>query len=177
MLGFDTETTGLLRPEATEIHLQPYITEIYIAKFDNSFNVTDSFHRLVKPPVPISAEITRITGIDDETLKDAPSFIGIYDDLCEFVKGESTIFAHNCSFDISMLANELRRYDMLLKFPWPKNHMCTVELSMPIRNKRFALGALYEFCTGKQIEGAHRAKNDVDAMIECIKWLKENGFL
>lgn len=177
MLAFDTETTGLLKPEATELFLQPFITEIYIGKFDENFQLVGEFSTLVKPPVPIPELITKITGITDDMLIGQPSFIEIYDSLVDFFLGETEIFAHNCSFDIAMLANELRRCDLLTKFPWPKNQRCTVELSFPIQNKRMSLKALYKLVTGEdEIPGAHRAKNDVLAMVECIKWLKEKGF-
>lgn len=177
MLAFDTETTGLLKPEASELHLQPFITEIYIAKFREDFEVYDEFETYVKPPVPIPEEVSKITGITDETVKNAPTFIEVYDDLCSFILGEDTIFAHNASFDISMFANELRRVDMLLKFPWPKNQICTVEASFPINNKRMKLGDLHKLATGMELLNAHRAKNDVLGTVRCIKWLAEKGLV
>ncbi len=177
MLAFDTETTGLLRPEASELYLQPFITEIYIAKFDKDFKVYDEFETFLKPPVPIPEEVSKITGITDETVKDAPVFIEIYEDLCEFVLGEDTIFAHNASFDISMLANELRRVDLLLKFPWPSEQICTVEASFPINNKRMKLGDLYKMVTGAELLNSHRAKSDVLGTVICAKWLAEKGMI
>ena len=73
---------------------------------------------------------------------------------------------------------ELKRLGLEFNFPWPKNHICTVEKSFPIRNKRLKLEQLYEIATGKKgIKGAHRAKSDVLAMVECIVWLRKNGFL
>ena len=177
MLGFDTETTGLLRPEATELWLQPFITEIYIAKMDSDFNIIDEFNQLIKPPVPVSEEITKITGITNEMLADQPSFIEVYDDLCDFVRGEKTIFAHNCTFDIDMLKNELARHNLVTKFPWPMNQICTVESSMPLQNKRLTLTKLYKIATGKDMVDAHRAKNDVVQMIECLPWLLEQELI
>ena len=177
MIAFDTETTGLIKPEPTDINLQPYIIEIYLAKFNPLFEIIEDFESLVKPPIPISDEITNITGITNEMIKNAPTFPEIYDDLCNFTLGEEFIFAHNASFDISMLKNELKRIDCDYKFPWPKNHYCTVELSFPINNKRMTLSDLYKFCTQKTILNAHRAKNDVLPMIECIEWLSKNGFI
>lgn len=177
MLAFDTETTGLLKPSPTEINLQPYIIEIYMAKFDEQFNITDEFESLIKPPIPISEEITGITGITNDMISNAPSFPALYDSLADFCLGETSIFAHNASFDIGMLKNELIRMDAEFKFPWPKQHFCTVELSFPIKNKRMKLSELYSFCANKTIINAHRAKNDVLPMIECIQWLWENGFI
>jgi len=178
MLAFDTETTGLLKPDACELYLQPKITEIYIAKFDKDFDIVDEFETFLNVGAPLPELITKITGITDEMLANAPVFPDIYDDLCDFVLGEDKIFAHNCSFDIGMVKNELKRIGKQFNFPWPKNQVCTVVESHPIKNKRLKLSQLYEIATGKsEIVGAHRAKTDVMAMIECIKFLKEEGFI
>lgn len=177
MIAFDTETTGLLKPDLTESHFQPFITEIYLCKFDWKGKIISEFETFIKPLVPIPEEITKITGITNDMVKNAPKFIEVYDDLCEFVLNETDIFAHNCSFDIGVLAVELRRYDLDYKFPWPKNQHCTVELSFPIKNKRMALGELFKLATGKTEYNSHRAKGDVLAMVKCIVWLKEQGFL
>lgn len=177
MIAFDTETTGLAKPEACSLHLQPFITEIYLCKFDWKGNILDEFETYCKPPVPIPDNVIKITGITNEMVADAPAFIEIFDDLCEFAKGEDTIFAHNCSFDIELLKIELMRHDLQFRFPWPTNQFCTVEASYPIKNKRMKLADLYTLATGKQIKNAHRAKNDVLAMVECIVWLKNNGLV
>ena len=134
MLIFDTETTGLLRPSATELWLQPHITEIYICKVDKDFKIYKEFESFIKPPVPIPTHITEITGISEAMVAKAPSFIQIYPELCNFFIGEDIIFAHNCTFDISMLQNELARHDLVTKFPWPSEHKCTIEASFPIQN-------------------------------------------
>lgn len=177
MIAFDTETTGLLRPDPAELWLQPHIIEIYLCKFNWDGEITAEFETYVKPPVSIPENITQITGIDDSMVKDAPKFIEIYDDLCEFVLGETEIYAHNCSFDIGVLSVELRRFDLDYRFPWPVKQICTVEASYPIKNKRMSLSELYKLSTGKDLVNAHRAKNDVLATVNSILWLKENGFI
>lgn len=177
MIAGDLETTGLLKPDLIDPFLQPHLTEIYFCKFDWDGNIIDEIETFIKPPVPIPEEIVKITGITDEMVSDAPRFIEVYDDLCEFFKGEDTFFAHNCSYEIGCLVNELRRSDLEYRFPWPKNQICTVERTYDIQNKRLKLGTLYEIATGKTMKNAHRAKSDVVQMIECITWMRENDFL
>lgn len=176
MLAFDTETTGLLRPDATELHLQPFIIEIYVCKFNDDFKIYDEFETFLKPPVPVSEEITKITGITNDHVRNAPEFIEIYDELCGFFKGEDKIFAHNCTFDINMLVNSLRRHNLQYKFPWPKEQICTVEASECIENKRQSLEKLCALA-GIEYEKGHRAKVDVLLMLECIKWLHEQELI
>lgn len=177
MIAGDLETTGLLKPDLIDSRMQPCITEIYLCKFDFSGKITAEFETLIKPPVQIPDNIIEITGITNEMVANSPSFVDIYDDLCAFFLGEDTFFAHNCSYEIGVLVCELRKYDLDYRFPWPKNQICTVEASYPIKNKRLALGDLYEIVTGQKMPYAHRAKIDVLSMIKCITWMKKEGFL
>lgn len=173
---FDTETTGLLVPEINELSAQPYIVDFYAIKIDDDFNVIDEVETYVKPPIPIPAEMTKIHGVSNETVKNAPTMEELYPRLAEFFLGTQKLVGHNVAFDRSMLANELLRCDKLLKFPWPPEHICTVEMSMPIEQRRMNLSSLHTRATGKPHENAHRAKADVFALVRCYHWLLENGF-
>jgi hypothetical protein len=62
-------------------------------------------------------------------------------------------------------------------FPYPPYQCCTVENSFSIMNKRLKLETLYEIATGRPKETKHRAKDDVKQLIECICWLKQEGFI
>lgn len=173
---FDTETTGLLKPDANHVSKQPYIIEICAIKCDDDMNIVDKYTSFVKPPINISDEITKITKITNEMLIKAPSFAEIYHDLGKFFTGCHTMVAHNLGFDRSMMANELLRIDKLLHFPWPMRHICTVERSMSYEGRRINLTKLHKLATGKdQIENAHRAESDVLALIEGYKFLVSEG--
>lgn len=172
---FDTETTGLLKPSINKLDAQPYIVEFYAVKVDDEFNIIGEFETYIKPPIPIPKETSDIHGIDDKKVSNAPSFSDIAIDLSNFFLGVDTLVAHNLPYDRSMLANELHRLDKVLNFPWPINHICTVEKSMYIQQRRMNLGDLHEFCTGKKHENAHTAKADVFALVRCYHWLLENA--
>lgn len=178
MIALDTETTGLMRPGATELHLQPFIIEFCAIKFNEAYEVVDKLSTFIKPPVPVPDEVIKITGITNDMLVGAPRFPEVFDSIVDFFLGERLLFAHNCAFDTSMILTELKRMGMEYKFPWPPVQICTVEASKCIQNKRLKLGQLYEIATGKpEIKNAHRAEADVLAMIECIRFLKENDFI
>ena len=170
---FDTETTGLLEPSVNDISKQPYIVEFYAVKIDDQFNVLGEFETYLKPPIPIPPETSRIHGIDDAKVASSPAFADVVDDLCNFFVGVHNIVAHNLPYDRSMLANELLRCDKLLNFPWPPNHICTVEKTKWIEQRRMNLANLHTFCTGKPHENAHTAKADVFALVRCYHHLKE----
>jgi DNA polymerase III epsilon subunit-like protein len=174
-LLFDTETTGLLKSDSNKIEEQPYITEFYACKIDEDYNIIGEFETFIKPPIPISREITKITGISEVDLKDAPKFSEVYSDLAEFFIGVDEMIAHNLPFDRSMVANELVRVNKLINFPWPIKHICTVEMSMGIEQRRINLNTLHQYATGKDIIGAHRAKTDVMALVRGYHWLMEEA--
>lgn len=173
MIVADTETTGLLKPDAASLHLQPYITEVYAVKLTDDLEFISEIDTFVKPPVPIPDIVTKLTGITDATVSRAPTFLGIYDQLAEFFLGETVVVGHNISFDLGMLYCELARHSLEFHFPWPKTWICTVEKSVPIEHRRLTLSKLHELATGAPHEGAHRAKADVEATIRCYRWLKE----
>lgn len=172
-LLFDTETTGLLKPDAKDVKEQPYIIEFYACKIDDDFNMVDEYETFIKPPVPISREITKITGITEKDVEDAPTFREVYETLGSFFTGVDEMIAHNLPFDRSMLANELIRINKLINFPWPMKHTCTVEQSMGIEQRRLTLTSLHQHATGAPLKNAHRAKDDVFGLVRCYHWLME----
>lgn len=91
---FDIETTGLspLNCEITEIG----------AVRGNGGKITERFNMLVNPGIHIPEEITELTGISDETVKDAPPISGVLPKFLEFA-GNSVLVAHNASFDTSFI--------------------------------------------------------------------------
>jgi len=177
MIVLDTETTGLLKPSASDIDEQPRITEIYACKVDRDFNFISEINTLVNPMVPIPEDVVEMTGITDEMVANAPTFPLIYDELCDFFLGEEIAVAHNASYDMNVIRWELTRYGKEIHFPWPRRHICTVEDSFVIKNKRLNLSKLHEMATGRpHDQGAHRAKHDVMALVRCFNWLVEEGY-
>ena len=181
---FDTETTGLMKAKDAPLSLQPYITEIYCAKFEVDFEnkkmkFKGDFESFVRPPIPIEPLITKITGIDDKMLDDAEAkpFALIWHDLSKFYTGVDVNIAHNLRFDENVLETELRRIDKVTSFPWPRIKFCTVDKTTHFKGKRIKLGILHEMATGREHkEGAHRAKADVAALSRCFKWLLEEDY-
>ena len=168
---FDLETTGLLAAGAPSVLTgQPHIIELCFSRGD------ETFHTLVKPPIGISEEIRKITGIDESmmTEQSPPTFARIYPELARFCLGAERWVAHNIAFDSKVLAVELTRMEKQLQFPWPMGYSCTLEqarrMDLGVNNNK--LGTLYTAATGKTLEGAHRADVDVAALKEVYNWLR-----
>ena len=171
----DKETTGLLKPIPTNIEKQPYITEIYAVRLTPDFKFVKEIDTLIKPPIPISEEITKITDISDDTVKNSPSFFQIYDELYDLYEGCRYVVGQNIEFDLGILNYELFRHNLERKFPWPKHHICTIESSYHYKNKRLKLADLHEYLFGEGFKNAHRAKSDVMATVRCFIEMWKRG--
>jgi DNA polymerase-3 subunit epsilon len=69
-----------------------------------------TFHRFINPERNIPQEVVRIHGIDNEKVKDEPTFELIADEFLEFIKG-ATLVIHNAAFDLGFIMNELHLFD------------------------------------------------------------------
>ena len=79
----DIETTGL-SPQ------NDYITEISAIKYRNNRRV-DEFSSLVKPELSIPYYITRLTGIDDAMVADAPAIDEVILSFMEFLADDELL--------------------------------------------------------------------------------------
>lgn len=100
---FDLETTGT----DTE---NDEITEIGAVRIENG-RITETFQTLVKPKQHISARITELTGIDDELVKDAPSFAEVLPDFYKFASGAILVGHNAADFDYKFIKNRSKALD------------------------------------------------------------------
>ncbi len=91
---FDLETTG------TDV-LSSGITEIGAVRIKGG-KIVEHFTSLIKPDYPISKQITELTGIDEEMVKDAPKIPAVIPDFMKFIEG-SVLIAQNASFDMKFI--------------------------------------------------------------------------
>ena len=181
IIFWDTETTGLLQAETAPIGNQPYITELYAIKTDESCEAIGTYHAMFKPPITFEEHnakgkgITDITGISNAMLKDKNPFSSHWREIADFFLGTTTMVAHNLSYDRGCLHYELKRINRLQNFPWPPVHECTIEQSMSFKGYRLNLQALHEHLFGEGFTGAHRAQSDVEAMLKCYKKMNKKG--
>ena len=148
---YDLETTG------TEIPMDE-ITEIGAVKVING-RIAESFTTLVKPKQSISELITKITGIDDELVKDAPSIEEVLPDFYKFCDG-AVLVAYNIDFDYKFIDHYGMK--MAYKFDNPQiDAMYLARVGVP-GLKRFRLKDVVEKLQIPLVN-AHRALNDTIA--------------
>ena len=180
MILIDTETDGLLGPTALPLEQQPKIIQVALLVLDATKKKMPRIHEwntFVNPGRPIPLEVTKITGITNAMVKDAPSFAKIYPALIQFFCGQKEMVAHNLPFDRGVLAGELQRIGKLLQFPWPPVHICTAETTEHIQGKYMRQEALYEHCTGRPANQTHRANDDVAQLEEIVRWCRQEKLL
>lgn len=102
-VAVDLETTGL-NPSDEEI------IEFAAVRVVNG-QVADTFSSLANPRREISEEITKITGITNEMLKDAPDVADVLKDFLAFV-GDSVVVGHNVNFDINFIYDSCERHGL-----------------------------------------------------------------
>lgn len=173
---FDTETTGLFDNRTLPLKKLPHIIEWYSCVGDlETGEVISEYEQLIKPPIPISDESVRITGITDAMVADAPMFPAVADRIRDIIENGPRMIAHNASYDIEMTEIEFERLGQTVT--WPKRPLCTVEASVSLKGFRLNLTSLHEHLFGKGFPEAHRAKNDVMALFRCACELYKMGEL
>lgn len=171
----DVETTGLVNAKGSDPITQPYITEYFALKVDTRTGSYQEFESYIKPPIPIPKHIEKLIGITNDMVRNAPTFLEFHKEIIKSCFCAHTLVAHNLPFDLECIRLELARIGKEHQFPYPPIHFCTVEQSMHIKGHRLKNSELYKLATGKEIEGAHKARNDVWATYTSYKWLMERA--
>lgn len=167
LLVLDWETTGLtLHPDA-DYTKQPRAIEFGAALLRDGV-IEEEISILINPQMKLPAIITKITGLTDEDLRDAPTFERVLPQLERVFRSATSVVAHNLPFDKAILMGELKRAK-LTEFPWPKKESCTVGIYQEHWGRNPKLTELYERVMGKPLAQTHRAVDDVLALVEIIQ--------
>jgi len=147
----DIETTG---GSATRSR----ITEIAIYKHDGQ-KIADEYQTLVNPCQDIPYNITKLTGIDNELVANAPLFFDVAKEIDAFLDG-CVFVAHNVNFDYGFIKAEFERIGLSFR----KKKLCTVRLSRKLLPGKYSY-SLGKLCAseGIPLNNAHRAAADAKA--------------
>lgn len=160
-ISFDLETTGL-SPVYEDI------IEFGAVKVANG-QIIDRKQFFIKPTKEISAEITNLTSITNEMVKDAKPEAEAMKDIVEYL-GNFTLVAHNANFDYTFINEKLEKYSMEPLTNPIIDSMVVGRIVHP-EAKRFRLENL-AVRYGIEYDSlvAHRA--DYDAEVLARVWLK-----
>lgn len=113
---FDIETTGLSAKDCK-------ITEIGAVLYQGG-KVLATFSSFINPHEALTAQISELTGITDDMLKDAPDIEEVLPKFLEFSK-DCIFVAHNATFDISFISKACDD----LGIPFKPTYIDTVSVS------------------------------------------------
>jgi DNA polymerase III epsilon subunit family exonuclease len=146
--AFDLETTGLSSLSR--------IVEVGAVRFKVGEEGED-LQTLVNPGCSIPPVVSRIHGITDDMVADAPPAREALERLIEFSHG-CVMVAHNAAYDAGITGTELIRAGMEMP---PRHVICTIKASKRLLPgmPRYRLQAVAEFLE-IEVEGYHRALSD-----------------
>ena len=164
---FDLETTGFSPVDDS-------IIEVGAVKIVNG-EITERYSTFVNPHRHIPDNITEITSITDEMVKDAPDVATVARQFEEFSHG-CVLVAHNANFDVGFMRVVYENLGMEFDYCY----LDTLELCRALftDQKRHGLAAMVKHLN-ITLDNHHRAVDDAEATAEilkrCFTILKDRG--
>ncbi len=153
----DIETTGSYQRSHA-------ITEIAIIIHDGE-KVVDSFETLINPETSIAPFVSRLTGITNQMLQNAPKFHEVAKKIWTMTD-DAVFVAHSVNFDYSYIHEEFKS----LGADFRRKKLCTVRLSRKLfpGYPSYSLGNI---CAnlGIEIADRHRAMGDAAATAKLFE--------
>jgi len=163
----DIETTGLDAKKDK-------ITEIGAVKIIGK-EIVEEFQTFVNPEIPIPAQITELTGITNEMVKDAPTIEEALIKFREFC-GDAALVAHNAPFDIGFIREKASPIGWEINNPIVDTLTLSRELLKDLKRHKLDVVAKH---LGIKLENHHRANDDARAtgeiLIKLIDILEDKG--
>lgn len=152
--------------ESTGINIaSDRIVELGLLKIHPDGNEEEKILR-INPDMPIPEKATRVHGITDEDVKEAPKFREVARNLLKFMEGCDLAGFNSNRFDIPLLAEEFLRADVDIDFK--KRKFIDVQAIFHKMEKR-TLTAAYKFYCNRDLTEAHSAIADARATHEVLK--------
>ena len=179
ILIFDTETTGLISKNSENL---PHIIQLSWIIYNTTNKQYAENDFILKIPIKIPQESTRIHGITNKISKSGYKFSEIINIFLEDVRKCDRLVGHNLNFDLNMLEIELSRigqwddidlifskdvYDTMIE----SVNICKIKSDHG--NKFPKLSEVYIHFFGQMFENAHNAMEDVHATFKVYQKLTE----
>lgn len=160
----DIETTGL-NSKYDEI------IELSAIKVQNG-KVCDTYTQLVRPIKGVNNFIAKLTGINNDMLKDAPLIKDVIEKYTDFI-GTDTVLGYNVNFDINFIYENLKKHKGKL---FLNNYVDLLAIAKrKIKNlpnyKLATLAKFFELDTANM----HRGLKDCDVTYKCVLKLEKIG--
>ncbi|MDV3470129.1 DNA polymerase III subunit epsilon [Stenotrophomonas sp. C3(2023)] len=166
MITLDTETTGISH------RMGHRVIEIGAVEIIDGQVTGRQFHTYLQPQRAVDPGARRVHGISDAMLAGKPLFASKADELLDFLAG-SEMVAHNASFDVGFLDNELR----LAGMPGGLARHCRVTCSLRLARGRWpgqsnTLDAVLARLQIRHQRGLHGALKDAHLLAQVMPHLR-----
>ncbi len=155
----DTETTGFGAYAGDEV------VSICMLELQGLEYTGQNFNSLVNPGRTIPDSSTRIHGLSDSDVAEAPDIENLIPDICEFI-GEGVVVGHHVNFDLRFLNKTLYRL-LGCKFRNPWVDTMLLFLSSSGRMGHYTLEEVARV-SGVNIKDRHTAQGDALAALEIF---------
>ncbi len=159
VVAFDTETTGL-NPFDGDRVIEFGAVALDVGPTGEVERVTPT-QFFLNPEVPIPRAASKVSGITDDDVADAPLFADRAQDVVDALEG-AILIAHNLSFDLNFVRAELKRCGR----SWPRTRAEVDTLPLAQRLlPELDSHRLERVCGALSIplDNAHRASHDAEA--------------
>ena len=151
-IAIDVETTGV-EPGSRML-------ELAAIAFDESGAVTDQYVHLVNPGMPIPPDVTKVNGITDDMVKNAPTAEKVLNGFFGWLPGKLFV-GHYAQYDTGIISWEAGRCG--IPIPDDLQVLCTCamakEFGVTKNNKLVTIADYYKL---KRLGDDHRALSDAD---------------
>ena len=155
---FDLETTGINI-------VSDRIVEISILKIYSDEKKESKTYR-INPTIPIPDSATKIHGIKDADVQNAPTFKQIAKEIADLFDNCDLAGYNINRFDIPLLMEEFLRAET----EFDMNNRRTIDVQAIFHKKEErTLSAAYKFYCGKELTCAHNAEADAGATFEILE--------
>ncbi len=133
--------------------------------------IVASYATLVNPETHFDTFNTKLTGIDAESVREAPNFAELWQKIGP-IMSRGILVAHNAVFDMSVLRQCLRSYGIAWKSTAP--YLCTVQIGRRVLpGMKHSLDVMCEYY-GIELDH-HKADSDSHACAEILLRYMESG--
>lgn len=166
LVAFDTETSGAY-PIGSEI------VEFGAVKWLNG-KIVDELQILIKPSIPMGAEVIAIHGITNEMVESCPSMKDVIVDIHRFMEG-SLCLAHHAPFDLGFVTYDFEKHGLPL---FTTAAICSSLLSRKLihgteNHKLQTLVRHFSIDGGSAHRAADDAKSCLQVGLKCLSLLGE----
>lgn len=185
IIVFDTETTGF--PSASgRLEDQPYVCQFGAVVIDcdmaaRKLKEVERIDQFLRPLVPIPSDASRVHGIRDADVANAPTFADYADRLAALFANTHVAVGHNLDFDRKVLENEFTRVGKPRAF-LPSQTFDTMTAGVDLCRlpgksgyKYPTLTELYRHFFNTEFANAHHALDDVIATAKVMQEYLRRG--